>query len=160
MRRIGFVLAAALALALAAGPASASGPPVIIPIDDSLEDVNPCSGQVVTVLVTGTLQLHEFYNEGGDVHHTNILGQVTLVTSDGFTGSDVFVSVHNAEGPFGPREDEDRGMEVSIENIIARNPTTGQVARIHASFLLVYVSEDENVVESSTLTFECVTPSG
>lgn len=149
---------AVAALALGTGAARAYGPPIVMPVAVQFQDVNPCTGELDTVSLTGTVRVHEFYNEAGDVHHWNITVLTDVESSAGFTGENVQVFVHNAEGPFAPREDEARGMELEIQNVIARNPDTGQIVRLHASFRLVYVSEDENVVEATSLTLACLGP--
>ena len=152
------VVAAAAALALNVGVAQADGPPVVIPVDAQIQDVNPCTGELDTVTLTGSLRVHEFYNGAGDVHHWNVTVLTDVESAAGFTGENVQVFVHNAEGSFAPREEEARGMELEIQNAIARNPETGQIVRLHASFRLVYVSEDENVVEATSVTLECLGP--
>lgn len=152
------VIAVALALTLGVGTARADGPPVVIPVAVQFQDVNPCTGELDTVSLTGVLRVHEFYNEAGDVHHTNVTALTDVESDAGFLGQNVQVFAHNAEGPFAPREEEARGMQLEIQNVIARNPDTGQIVRLHASFRLVYVSEDENLVEATSLTLECLGP--
>jgi hypothetical protein len=155
---VSVAVVAVAALALGAGAARADGPPLVIPVAVQFQDVNPCTGELDTVSITGSVRIHQFYNEAGDVHHWNITVLADVETAAGFLGKNVSSSVHNADGPFAPREEESRGMEVEILNVIARNPDTGQVARLHTTFRLVYVSEDENVVEASSLTLECLGP--
>ena len=156
MRRVTLMLTIGMALALTGSHAAADGPVQVTPIDFEFQAENPCTGEAVTVHYTGIDRVHSFYNAAGDVHHFNVSSVVTVETSDGFFGHDSFVTVHNAEGPFGPREDEDRGMEMQNETGVARNPDTGEVIRIHFLSLLVYVSETENVVERTALAVECL----
>lgn len=151
---VAVVAAAALAVGVAA--ARADAPPIVIPVDVQFQDANPCTGEMDTVSLTGILRAHEFYNEAGDVHHWNITILTDVESSAGFLGQNVQSFVHNAEGPFAPREEEARGMEVEIQNVIARNPETGQIVRLHATFRLVYVSEEENVVEATSVWLECL----
>jgi hypothetical protein len=146
----------AAALVLGVGAARADGPPLVIPVDTQFPTENPCTGEIVTVSLTGELRLHQFYNEAGDVHHWNVSAVLDGETSDGFVGKDIEESIHNAEGPFAPREEESRGMEVELQNGIARNPETGQVLRLHTTLLLVYASQEENVVETTSVTLECL----
>lgn len=154
-----FVVAvAALALAVGVGAARADGPPVVMPVAVQIQDVNPCTGQLDTASLTGIVRVHEFYNDAGDVHHWNITVLTDVESAAGFVGQNVQVFVHNADGPFAPREEEERGMELEIQNVIARNPDTGQIVRLQFTFRLVYVSQDENVVEASSFTLECLGP--
>jgi hypothetical protein len=146
------------ALGLTGAPAGADGPVETFPFEFEFQDVNPCTGEVATVRFTGVERVHEFFNEAGDVHHFNVLSSATIETSDGFFGRETFVTVHNAEGLFGPREEEDRGMVIEIDNATLRNPDTGQRIRVHGASILVYVSEDENVVEKATFVVECLGP--
>lgn len=155
-RLVVVVAVAALALALGVGAARAVAAPVVIPVAVQFQDINPCTGELDTISLTGIVRVHEFYNEAGDVHHWNITVLTDVESAAGFTGENVQVFVHNAEGPFAPREEEGRGMEMELQNVIARNPDTGRLVRLHASFRLVYVSEDENVVEATSLTLECL----
>jgi hypothetical protein len=152
------VIALALALTLGVGAARADGPPIVIPVAVQIQAVNPCTGELDTVSLTGVLRVHEFYNEAGDVHHTNVTALTDVESAAGFLGQNVQVFVHNADGPFAPREEEARGMQLEIQNVIARNPDTGQTVRLHVTFRLVYVSEEENVVEAISVTLECLGP--
>ena len=148
--------AVAAALVLGAGAARADAPPLVIPVDTQFQDVNPCTGELDTVTLTGSLRLHQFYNESGDVHHWNLTVLTDVESAEGFFGQNVQTSVHNAEGPFAPREEEARGMEVEVQNVIARNPDTGEIVRLHFTYRLVYVSQEENVVEATSVTLECL----
>ena len=150
------VVVVVAALALNVGMARADGPPVVMPVNAQIQDFNPCTGEQDTISLTGSVRVHEFYNQAGDVHHWNITVLTDVETAAGFLGRNVQVFVHNADGPFADREEEARGMELELQNAIARNPDTGQIVRLHASFRLVYVSEEENVVEATSISLECL----
>jgi hypothetical protein len=85
MKRLGIGLLSVVALAFAA-PAAADAP-TEFPILDVFEDVNPCTGDVMTVTFTGTFFVHE--------HDSRVVvrGERTITTSDGFVGhgTDSFV---------------------------------------------------------------------
>jgi hypothetical protein len=130
----------------------------VTPVAEQIETINPCTGELDTVTLTGVIRIHEFYNDAGDVHHYNVIIVTDVESAAGFIGTNVQSFVHNAEGPFADREDEERGMEMELQNVIARNPDTGQLVRLHASFRLVYVSEEENVVEATGFSFVCLGP--
>ena len=84
MRRV-VALLSVVALAFAA-PAAADAP-TEFPILDVFEDVNPCTGDPMTVTFVGTTFIHE--------HGSRVLGRAerTITTSDGFVGhgTDSFV---------------------------------------------------------------------
>jgi hypothetical protein len=85
MKRLGIGLLSVVALAFAA-PAAADAP-TEFPILDVFEEVNPCTGDVMTVTFTGTFFVHE--------HDSRVVvrGERTITTSDGFVGhgTDSFV---------------------------------------------------------------------
>jgi hypothetical protein len=85
MRFVVAGLTSVVALAFAA-PA-AGDRPTQFPILDVFEDVNPCTGEVMTVTFVGTAYVHE--------HGSRVVGraQRTITTSDGFVGhgTDSFV---------------------------------------------------------------------
>jgi hypothetical protein len=85
MKRLVIGLLSVVALAFAA-PAAADAP-TEFPILDVFEDVNPCTGDVMTVTFTGTFFVHE--------HDSRVVvrGARTITTSDGFVGhgTDSFV---------------------------------------------------------------------
>jgi hypothetical protein len=85
MKRLVIGLLSVVALAFAA-PAAADAP-TEFPILDVFEDVNPCTGDVMTVTFTGTFFVHE--------HDSRVVvrGERTITTSDGFVGhgTDSFV---------------------------------------------------------------------
>jgi hypothetical protein len=84
MRLVSVVLGV-VALAFAA-PAAADRPQQF-PIFDQFPDVNPCTGEDMTVTFTGTFYVHE--------HGSRVVvrGDRTITTSDGFVGhgTDSFV---------------------------------------------------------------------
>jgi hypothetical protein len=147
---------AVAALALGPSPARADGPPIVTPVATQIQDINPCTGELDTFSLTGIVRVHEFYNEAGDVHHYNVTVLTDVESAAGFTGWNVQTFEHNAEGPFADREDEGRGMQVELQNGFARNADTGQIVRLHVSFRLVYVSDEENVVEETSVTLTCL----
>ena len=73
--------------ALAFAVPAAADPPTEFPILDVFEDVNPCTGDPMTVTFVGTTFIHE--------HGSRVLGrgERTITTSDGFVGhgTDSFV---------------------------------------------------------------------
>ena len=83
--RLVVALLSVVALAFAA-PAAADAP-TEFPILDVFEDVNPCTGDPMTVTFVGTTFIHE--------HGSRVLGRAerTITTSDGFVGhgTDSFV---------------------------------------------------------------------
>jgi hypothetical protein len=85
MKRLVIGLLSVVALAVAA-PAAAD-PPTEFPILDVFEDVNPCTGDVMTVTFTGTFFVHEHDSRAV------VRGKRTITTSDGFVGhgTDTFV---------------------------------------------------------------------
>jgi hypothetical protein len=83
--RLVLVVLGVVALAFAA-PAAADRPQQF-PIFDQFPDVNPCTGEDMTVTFTGTFYVHE--------HGSRVVvrGDRTITTSDGFVGhgTDSFV---------------------------------------------------------------------
>ena len=78
MKRLVIGLLSVAALAFAA-PAAAN-PPVQEPVNDVFPDINPCTGDPMTVTFTGTFYIHEH----GD--RAVVRAQRTITTSDGFVG--------------------------------------------------------------------------
>jgi hypothetical protein len=85
VKRLLLVLSALLALGFAA-PAAADRP-TEFPILDVFQDVNPCTGNVMTVTFVGTVSVH--------FHGSRVVANAhrTITTSDGFVGhgTDSFV---------------------------------------------------------------------
>jgi hypothetical protein len=80
---VGLLSVVALAFAVPA----AADPPTAFPIEDVFEDVNPCTGNIMTVTFVGTAFVH-FHDSRIVVH-----AERTITTSDGFVGhgTDSFV---------------------------------------------------------------------
>jgi hypothetical protein len=87
--RLVVALVSVIALAFAA-PAAADRPEAF-PIFDVFEDVNPCTGNVMTVTFTGTFFVHE--------HGSRVVvrGDRTITTSDGFAGHGTDTLVDNGQ---------------------------------------------------------------
>ena len=85
MKRLFSVLLGMVALVVAA-PAAAD-PPTAFPIEDVFLDVNPCTGDTMTVTFVGTVSVHEHGSRVVAIAHR------TITTSDGFVGhgTDSFV---------------------------------------------------------------------
>jgi hypothetical protein len=61
--------------------AADAAPPVETPLFEQFQDVNPCTGELITLTFTGVAVIHEV----GDRFHLRGSGEV--VTSDGYTGT-------------------------------------------------------------------------
>jgi len=86
--RLGALLALPLSVvALVVAAPAAADPPTEIPILDVFQDVNPCTGNPMTVTFVGTVYVHD--------HNGRVvaLAHRTISTSDGFVGhgTDSFV---------------------------------------------------------------------
>ena len=81
------VIAVLSVVALAFAAPAAADPPTEFPILDVFQDVNPCTGNVITVTFVGTASVHS--------HGSRVVGHAerTITTSDGFAGhgTDTFV---------------------------------------------------------------------
>jgi hypothetical protein len=88
---IRLVLALLSVVALAFAAPAAADPPTAFPIDDVFEDVNPCTGDVMTVTFAGTAFVH-FHDSRIVVH-----AERTITTSDGFVGHGTDTSVLNGQ---------------------------------------------------------------
>ena len=55
--------------------------PIVVPLFDEITDVNPCTGETITLTFTGTAFVQEFDD------HSLLVASGTVVTSDGFSGS-------------------------------------------------------------------------
>jgi hypothetical protein len=130
MKRLLPVLLGLLALTFAA-PAAAD-PPTEFPILDVFEDVNPCTGEAMTVTFEGTAFVHE--------HGSRVLGRAerTITTSDGFVGhgTDSFV---------------DNGQVVSFRQTDIMTNASGDRFRARGVFVLD-LSTDTVRVDSFELT--------
>lgn len=134
MKRILAVLVGLLALAFAA-PAAADRP-TAFPILDVFQDVNPCTGNVMTVTFVGTASVH--------FHGSRIVAHAhrTITTSDGFVGrgTDSFV-------------DNGRVLRASLTDIMTN--ASGDRFRAHFVFVL-NLSTDTVRVDRGALT--CLGP--
>jgi hypothetical protein len=112
-----FVLALLSVVALAFAAPAAADPPTEEPIFDVFPDVNPCTGNPMTVTFVGTALVH--FHGSRIVAHA----QRTITTSDGFVGhgTDSFV-------------DNGRVLRASLTDIMT-NATTGD--RFRAQFVFV-----------------------
>jgi hypothetical protein len=66
---------------LAYVPAADAAPPVETPLFEQFQDINPCTGELITLTFTGVAVIHEV----GDMFHLRGYGQV--ITSDGYSGT-------------------------------------------------------------------------
>jgi hypothetical protein len=87
--RLVVALLSVVALAFAA-PAAAD-PPIVLPIQEVFTDVNPCTGDTMTVTFVGTALVHE--------HDSSFVVQAhrTITTSDGFVGHGTNSAVFNGQ---------------------------------------------------------------
>jgi hypothetical protein len=87
--RLVVALLSVVALAFAA-PAAAD-PPTVFPIQEVFTDINPCTGDTMTVTFVGTASVHE--------HDSRFVVQVhrTITTSDGFFGHGTNSTVFNGQ---------------------------------------------------------------
>jgi hypothetical protein len=116
MKRLVVGLLSVCALVFAV-PAAAN-PPVEEPILDVFTDINPCSGQEMTVTFVGSVLVHE--------HGERVIAiaQRTITTSDGFQGKGVDSFVDNGQV-----------LRATLTDILT-NETTGQRFRAHFEFVL------------------------
>src|SRR5215204_3530084 len=115
MKRLVIGLLSVVALAFAA-PAAAN-PPVEEPILDVFTDINPCSGEEMTVTFVGSVLVHEHEERVIAIAHR------TITTSDGFEGHRADSLVYNGQVVRGTLTD------------ILTNEPTGQ--RFRANFVFV-----------------------
>ena len=116
MKRFVIGLLSVVALAFAV-PATAN-PPVEEPILDVFTDINPCSGEEMTVTFVGSVLVHEHGERVIAIAHR------TITTSDGFVGhgTDSFV-------------DNGQILRARLTDIMT-NEATGQRFRAHFVFVL------------------------
>jgi hypothetical protein len=116
MKRLVIGLLSVVALAFAV-PAAAN-PPVEEPILDVFTDINPCSGEEMTVTFVGSVLVHE--------HGERVIAiaQRTITTSDGFVGHGTDSFVQNGQV-----------LRASLTDIMT-NEATGQRFRAHFAFVL------------------------
>jgi hypothetical protein len=116
MKRLVIGLLSVIALAFAV-PAAAD-PPTEFPILDVFEDVNPCTGDPMTVTFVGT----GFFHEHGS--RVVIRIQRTITTSDGFVGHGTDSFVDNGQ------------VGMFRQTDIMTNAATGQRFRARSVFVL------------------------
>jgi hypothetical protein len=89
MKRLVIGLLSIVALAFAV-PAAAN-PPTAFTFEDVFPDVNPCTGNIMTVTIAGTAFVHE--------HGSRVVvrSERTITTSDGFVGHGTDSFVDNGE---------------------------------------------------------------
>ena len=116
MKRLVIALLSVVALAFPV-PAAAN-PPVVEPILDVFTDINPCSGEEMTVTFVGSVRVHE--------HGERIITTAhrTITTSDGFEGHGVDSFVDNGQV-----------LRATLTDILT-NEATGQRFRAHIAFVL------------------------
>jgi hypothetical protein len=133
--RLVVALLSVVALAFAA-PAAADRP-TEFPIFDVFPDVNPCTGNAMTVTFVGTISVHQH-----GVREVNIAHR-TITTSDGFVGhgTDSFV---------------DNGQIIKFtQTDIMKNATTGKRFRVRNVFVLDVATE---TVRVGKFEFACLRP--
>ena len=132
--RLVVALLSVVALVFAA-PAAAD-PPDSFEFVEVFGDVNPCTGEAMTVTFVGTAYVHE--HDSGTV----VRAQRTITTSDGFAGRGTDSNVENGQ------------VVLFRLNDIMTNATTGDRFRAHFVFVLDLSTETVRV-ERGALT--CLT---
>ena len=135
MKRLAIGLLSVVALAFAV-PVAAN-PPVEEPILDVFTDINPCSGEEMTVTFLGSVLVHEHGNR------VIAIAQRTITTSDGFEGHGVDSFV-----------DSGQVLRATLTDVM-NNEATGQRFRAHFAFVLD-LATDTVRVERGELT--CLGP--
>ena len=105
-------------VALAVPVPAAANPPVEEPIFDVFTDINPCSGEEMTVTFEGSVLVHEHGERVITTAHR------TITTSDGFEGHGVDSFVDNGQV-----------VKATLTDILT-NEATGQRFRAHIVFVL------------------------
>ena len=59
----------------------AGAAPTAVPFSEQFDDINPCTGETITLTFTGTAFIQEFDD------HSILVAAGTVVTSDGFSGT-------------------------------------------------------------------------
>ena len=114
----GIIIGLLSVVALAFAVPAAANPPVEEPILDVFTDINPCSGEEMTVTFVGSVRVHE--------HGARVIAiaQRTITTSDGFEGHGVDSFVDNGQV-----------VRATLTDILT-NEATGQRFRAHFEFVL------------------------
>ena len=125
MKRLAIGLLSVVALAFPV-PAAAN-PPVEEPILDVFTDINPCSGEEMTVTFVGSVRVHE--------HGERVIATAhrTITTSDGFEGHGVDSFVENGQV-----------AKFTLTDILT-NEETGQRFRAHTVFVVDLATDTERV---------------
>ena len=131
MKRLIIGLLSIVALAFAV-PAAAN-PPVEEPILDVFTDINPCSGEKMTVTFVGSVLVHEHGNRVIAIAHR------TITTSDGFEGHGVDSFVDNG-----------RVLRATQTDILT-NEATGQRFRAHSQFVLDLATDTVRVARGELI---------
>jgi hypothetical protein len=156
MRRT-FLLTVVLSalLILAGGTVAADGALVVVdPPSFMLMGFNPCTGSPIEVTLTPTLTVHEFNVQNPGRHHFNTQFRISLVTSDGFSGTGVGPDIDNGSGLFGDPEAEGQGTFTAMFNVILENDE-GQKFSVHENFHIAIV--DGNLTSSvDNISFTCL----
>ena len=105
-------------VALAFPVPAAANPPVEEPILDVFTDINPCTGEEMTVTFVGSVLVHE--------HGDRVIATAhrTITTSDGFEGHGVDSFVDNGQ------------VLKFTQTDVVTNEATGQRFRAHSVFVL------------------------
>ena len=125
MKRLVVGLLSVVALAFAV-PAAAN-PPVEEPILDVFTDINPCSGEEMTVTFVGSVLVHE--------HGERVIATAhrTITTSDGFEGHGADTFVENGQV-----------AKFTLTDILT-NEETGQRFRANTVFVVDLATDTERV---------------
>src|SRR6266508_1725228 len=62
MKHLALLLLIGSLFGLTAGGALANSAPVVIPFETQFDAVNPCTGELTTLSLSGELRIHQFYN--------------------------------------------------------------------------------------------------
>jgi hypothetical protein len=143
-------VAAALLVAALAAPAQAKGPPEIVEFTFEFDDVNPCTGEVHTIVVDTIDRVHAFDNDANRVH-VNALGFFHVTTSDGFSGTVMGPAAFNATLD----EEDVTGVFTEVFTGVLHNPDTGQRFRFH-QLLHVTVVDGVVIVDDFTVVSQCL----
>ena len=131
MKRLVIGLLSVVALAFAV-PAAANRP-VEEPIHFVFSDINPCTGEEVTVTFVGSALVHE--------HGDRLIATLhrTVTTSDGFKGHGVDSFVDNG-----------RVLRATLTDILT-NKATGQRFRAHTQFVLDLATDSVRVARGELI---------
>ena len=122
----GLLLALGLLAAVGAfaSPAAAIGP-TGVPFSESFVDVNPCTGELHTVTVTGTF--YEFERASGIAYRIDRV----ITTSSGFSGTGTEVGIHDRIFRITDRLTNAEGAMISVNDLLVVDPS----GRVHVESL-------------------------